>query len=79
LVKAFPFNKEKYLNWPTNLAKPIGEIFEFVLAESNLNTHETLFIDDTEINIDTADPVRIVSLLINNSSTIEKPILKWLE
>ena len=43
--------------WYSNeigLRKPGAQIFEFVLAEENLKAAETLFIDDTLINIETA-------------------------
>ena len=43
--------------WYSNeigLRKPGAQIFEFVLAEENLKAEETLFIDDTLINIETA-------------------------
>lgn len=36
-----------YLSHEINLRKPEGTIFEFVLAENNLNPEECVFIDDT--------------------------------
>ena len=47
------FIKAWYSN-EVGLRKPGSEIFEFVLQEENLKAEETLFIDDTLSNIETA-------------------------
>jgi putative hydrolase of the HAD superfamily len=47
------FIKAWYSN-EVGLRKPGARIFEFVLQEENLAAEETLFIDDTFINIETA-------------------------
>jgi putative hydrolase of the HAD superfamily len=47
------FTKAWYSN-EVGLRKPGAEIFEFVLREENLMATETLFIDDTFINIEAA-------------------------
>ena len=47
------FNKAWYSN-EVGLRKPGAGIFEFALKEENLLASETLFIDDTLINIETA-------------------------
>ena len=47
------FNKAWYSN-EVGLRKPGAAIFEFALKEENLVAAETLFIDDTLINIETA-------------------------
>ena len=47
------FDKAWYSN-EIGLRKPGAEIFEFVLQEENLKAAETLFIDDTYSNIETA-------------------------
>jgi len=43
-----------YLSYEIKMRKPDTEIFEFVLKENNLNPEQTLFIDDTKENTDTA-------------------------
>ena len=43
-----------YLSHEINFRKPNANIYEFVLAENNLNASETIFIDDTEENTDAA-------------------------
>ena len=52
LLDAF-FTKAWYSN-EIGLRKPGAEIFEFVLQQENLKAAETLFIDDTLSNIETA-------------------------
>ncbi len=51
------FIKAWYSN-EVGLRKPGSQIFEFVLQEENLEAEETLFIDDTLINIETAKRMR---------------------
>jgi putative hydrolase of the HAD superfamily len=43
-----------YLSYEMKMRKPDSEIFEFVLQENNLIAEETLFVDDTKENTDTA-------------------------
>jgi putative hydrolase of the HAD superfamily len=43
-----------YLSHKIGMRKPNADIYEFVLLENGLQASETLFIDDTEMNIDTA-------------------------
>lgn len=43
-----------YLSHEIHMRKPIVDIFEFVLKENGLNPEETIFIDDTKANTDTA-------------------------
>ena len=43
-----------YLSHEINLRKPNTDIYEFVLKENALNASETLFIDDTKENVDSA-------------------------
>ena len=47
------FGKAWYSN-EIGLRKPGKQIFEFILNQENINAGETLFIDDTLINIETA-------------------------
>ncbi len=43
-----------YLSHEIHLRKPDANIFEFVLSQNGLNASETLFIDDTKENTDSA-------------------------
>ncbi len=43
-----------YLSYEMGMRKPDAEIFEFVLSENKLAANETLFVDDTKENTDTA-------------------------
>ncbi|WP_335965859.1 HAD-IA family hydrolase [Galbibacter sp. PAP.153] len=46
-----------YLSHEINLRKPNKDIFEFVLEQNKLIAQETLFIDDTAENIETAKKI----------------------
>lgn len=48
-----------YLSQEINLRKPDLEIYEYVLAQHNLNPAETLFIDDTAENTEAAEKLGI--------------------
>lgn len=48
-----------YLSHEINLRKPDKEIYEFVLKENNLTAKESLFIDDTKENTDSAKQLGI--------------------
>lgn len=48
-----------YLSHEIHLRKPNADIYEFVLNENNLKPEETVFIDDTKDNTDTAKKLGI--------------------
>ena len=48
-----------YLSQEIGMRKPNADIFEFVLEMNKLNPEETLFIDDTKPNTDTAEKLGI--------------------
>jgi FMN phosphatase YigB (HAD superfamily) len=72
------FNKP-YFSFEIGMRKPGHEIFEFVLSDSKLDPSTTLFIDDTEINIESADVVGMQSLYLTSGNTIEKIFDSWAE
>lgn len=60
--------------WYSNeigLRKPVSKIFEFVLQEENLVAAETLFIDDTFSNIETAQKLGFKTHLLLPNERIE--------
>lgn len=60
------------------LRKPGREIFEEVLKRENLIPSETLFLDDTEINIETARSLDIKTIHVNPDNPIEKIFRRWI-
>ena len=48
-----------YLSHEIHFRKPNADIYEFVLNENNLKAEESLFIDDTKENTDTANALAI--------------------
>jgi glucose-1-phosphatase len=69
--------KKVYLSHEIRMRKPTKEIFEFVLKDSLLNPVETLFIDDTEINIDVADTLNIQSFYLKPNQSIVEIFQIW--
>jgi putative hydrolase of the HAD superfamily len=64
------FNKV-YYSYELGMRKPDREIFEFVLNDAKLDGHKTLFIDDTEINIQVARSLDIQCLHLTHDRSIE--------
>lgn len=67
------FNKyfiKAYYSHEINLRKPSKECFEFVLKKENLNAEETLFIDDSETNVEAAKKVGINTIHLPSPHTI---------
>jgi putative hydrolase of the HAD superfamily len=60
-----------YYSHQINLRKPYKKIYDFVLNDANLNPHETLFIDDSKINIPAANELGIHTHLLLPNETIE--------
>ena len=65
------FFEKAYYSHEIGMRKPDEEIFRYVLEQSCLTPHETLFFDDTSINIDAAEKVGIKTQLISKDYTID--------
>ena len=61
-----------YYSHQIKLRKPHKNIYEFVLANATLNPAETLFIDDSKINIPSANEVGILTHLLLSNESIEE-------
>lgn len=59
---------ELFLSYKLNLAKPDPEVFKYVINKLHLNPSETLFIDDAQSNLDTAETLGINTLFIDINS-----------
>jgi glucose-1-phosphatase len=60
-----------YYSHQINLRKPYKKIYDFVLADANLKPQETLFIDDSKMNIPAANELGIHTHLLLPNETIE--------
>ena len=60
-----------YYSHEIGMRKPDSEIFQYVLSDAGLNPVETLFIDDSEINIGVARSLNIQCIHLDNSITME--------
>ncbi|MCF8297173.1 MAG: HAD family phosphatase [Saprospiraceae bacterium] len=57
--------EKAYFSHQIKMKKPDKEIYEFVLSENNLKAEETLFIDDSKVNIEAAGKLGIQTYLLN--------------
>ncbi|MCF8303455.1 MAG: HAD family phosphatase [Bacteroidales bacterium] len=59
------FFERAYFSHEMGMRKPSDEIFNVVLKENELNPQETLFIDDSQENLDTASRLGIQTYLLS--------------
>ena len=59
-----------YLSYEMQMAKPDAEIFEALLHDSGLKAEECLFLDDSKLNIETANQLGINTYLITPYSNL---------
>jgi FMN phosphatase YigB (HAD superfamily) len=55
--------------------KPEQEIYEYLLTEFNLVTHETVFIDDMDVNLKTASHLGIKTILFFNPAQCRQELV----
>ena len=63
-----------YYSHIIKMRKPDAEIFQYVLKDSELHHHETLFIDDSKEHIETASQLGICAKLHDPETEIEEMI-----
>ena len=59
-----------YLSYEMGKAQPEIAIYQQVINENNLNPAETMFFDDSEINLAGAQKIGIQTMLISSKQTI---------
>lgn len=64
-----------YYSYVINKRKPYADIYQFVLADGNMKAAETVFIDDSYNNLETAQGLGIHTHLLLPSEKIED--LQW--
>jgi putative hydrolase of the HAD superfamily len=65
-----PYFHKTYYSHRMNMRKPDAEIFEQVLRENNMMPHETLFLDDSALNIAGAQAVGIQTVHVTSPHLI---------
>jgi putative hydrolase of the HAD superfamily len=72
--------EKAYFSFIVHMRKPDIEIFQHVLTEQNLNPEETIFIDDSIVNIRAAETIGIKGVLLETGmdlkEIVENNILK---
>ncbi len=67
-----------YYSYEVKMRKPNRDIYEHVLMDAGLHGHESLFIDDTMINIETAKSVGIHAAWHNPSLDITQELASYI-
>lgn len=67
-----PYFEKCYYSCSIGMRKPDAEIFRFVLRENNLRPEETLFIDDSEQHIRSANSLGINAVLMDQNASLEE-------
>ncbi len=70
--------KKTYYSCQVGMRKPDEKIFQLVMEENNLLPEETLFIDDSAVNIETADKLGMQVILLMENEIVEDKINEYL-
>lgn len=73
------FFKGIYLSYMLHTAKPDKTIFQIAMKDANLNIDETLFIDDSIINCETAKNLGIMTLNYKPGENLTECVFKILD
>lgn len=71
--------KNVYLSYRLHIAKPDSFIFEEAIKDSGIDVNETLFVDDSMINCQTAQRLGMLILNYKLGDDLENCILKVLK
>lgn len=66
-----------YLSHRIGMRKPHIDIYKYVLNDKGMKAEETLFIDDTEVNIDASASIGIKSFYLNSGLDIVQLFRDW--
>jgi glucose-1-phosphatase len=75
--------EKAYYSYRLQMRKPDAEIFHYVLDDSSLKPEETLFVDDSKVNIDAARQLGIESFHLSERIAVNdlfsaQSIAKWI-
>ena len=62
-----------------NKVKPNKDFYEYVIDKYNIKPEELLFIDDNQVNIDSANELCINTIKINKDTNITETVLNYLK
>lgn len=70
--------KKAYYSCQVGMRKPDEKIFQLVMEENNLMPEETLFLDDSAVNVETADKLGMHVILMMPGDEIENKIKEFI-
>ncbi len=65
-----------FLSYQMKMVKPNKDIFEKVITDSGIYSHETLFVDDSKANVETAEGLGFKTILFNSGANLKGEVLK---
>lgn len=68
-----------FLSYKMHCSKPSEDIYRKMLEQGNMVAHETLFVDDSEKNIDAARRIGINTLLVKNGEDWRAALREYLK
>ena len=63
------------VSYAEKLIKPEEEIYKLILKRYNLNPRETIFIDDTKLNVDGASKLGIKAIFLEDSKKLRENLI----
>lgn len=64
----------KIISCDVKLLKPEKEIYQKIISDYNLNVEETLFIDDTLVNVQEAKKLKIFTIHLTNENELKEKL-----
>ena len=85
-LKAYEFINSKYdfiknvdgeiISYRVKLLKPEPEIYKALMDKYNLKPEESVFVDDTQVNIEAAEKLGLHGVIFNGAESMEKELEK---
>jgi len=65
------------ISYKENLLKPESEIYEKLILKYDINPGETIFIDDTKVNLEGAEKLGLETILFTNSIELRENLIEY--
>lgn len=73
----FQYFDEGIISYSVNLLKPEKEIYDSLIARCGIDPAESIFIDDTKVNIEAAEQLGFKAIWFDTPKALQADLLKW--
>jgi len=73
----FKFFDGGIISYKENLLKPESEIYEKLILKYDIDPSETIFIDDTKVNVEGAKKLGIETILFTNPEELREKLIEY--